>query len=96
MGQGDLPVIHGSDWRASAPLKFTQPLLADAARREVLRFIAQRHDGHLFLAANVWDVLVENEPSQFEGEAWHTFTQRFIEAVHRGIDGANQGQNGSR
>ena len=85
MSQGDLPAIHGSEWRAKAPLTFTQPLLADAARTEVLRFVAQRHDGHLFLVANVWDVLAENEPAQFEGESWHTFTTRFIEAVHRGL-----------
>ncbi len=85
MSQGDLPVIHGSNWRASAALKFNQPLLADAARTEVLRFVAQRHDGHLFLVANVWDVLIENEPDQFEGDAWHAFTNRFVEAVHRGL-----------
>ena len=85
MSQGELPVIHGSNWRASGPLKFNQPLLADAARTEVLRFVAQRHDGHLFLVANVWDVLIENEPAQFEGESWHTFTTRFVEAVHRGL-----------
>ena len=85
MSQGELPVIHGSNWRARGPLKFNQPLLADAARTEVLRFVAQRHDGHLFLVANVWDVLIENEPAQFEGESWHTFTTRFVEAVHRGL-----------
>ena len=94
MSQSDLPVIHGSEWRASSPLKFNQPLLADAARRELLRFVAQRHDGHLFLVANVWDVLIENEPSQFEGEAWHTFTNRFIEAVHRGLQAQIQAKMG--
>ncbi|MBT5726849.1 MAG: hypothetical protein HOI75_03385 [Euryarchaeota archaeon] len=94
MSQGDLPAIHGSEWRASAPLTFTQPLLADAARTEVLRFIAQRHDGHLFLVANVWDVLIENEPAQFEGESWHTFTTRFIEAVHRGLQAQIQAKMG--
>ncbi|MDA9156170.1 thiamine pyrophosphate-dependent enzyme [Candidatus Poseidoniaceae archaeon] len=85
MSQGDLPVIHGAEWTAKEPLVFSQPLHADAARREILRFVAQRHDGHLFLVANVWDVLIENETKQFEGPSWHDFSQRFVDAVHRGL-----------
>ena len=73
MSQGDLPVIHGANWTPSEPLNFSQPLHADAARKEILRFVAQRHDGHLFLVANVWDVLIENESKQFEGPSWHDF-----------------------
>ncbi len=85
MSQGDLPVIHGAGWKPDEALTFTQPLLADAARTEILRFVAQRHDGHLFLVANVWDVLIENESKQFEGPSWYTFSQRFIDSVQRGL-----------
>ena len=85
MSQGDLPVIFGADWAPAEPLGFSQPLHADAARREILRFVAQRHDGHLFLVANVWDVLIENETKQFEGQSWHDFSQRFVESVQRGL-----------
>ena len=85
MSQGDLPVIHGTDWAPKEALVFSQPLLADAARTEILRFVAQRHDGHLFLVANVWDVLIENESKQFEGPSWHKFSQRFVDAVQRGL-----------
>ena len=85
MGQGDLPVIHGAGWVPKEALTFTQPLLADAARTEILRFVAQRHDGHLFLVANVWDVLIENESKQFEGPSWHNFSQRFVDSVQRGL-----------
>ena len=85
MSQGDLPVIHGTEWTPKKALTFSQPLLADAARTEILRFVAQRHDGHLFLVANVWDVLVENESKQFEGPSWHKFSQRFVDAVQRGL-----------
>ncbi len=85
MSQGDLPVIFGADWAPAEPLGFSQPLHADAARREILRFVAQRHDGHLFLVANVWDVLIENETKQFEGPSWHDFSQRFAESVQRGL-----------
>lgn len=85
MGQADLPVIFGADWSPNEPLAFTQPLHADAARVEILRFVAQRHDGHLFLVANVWDVLIENEQQQFEGPSWHEFSSRFVNAVERGL-----------
>ena len=85
MSQGDLPVIHGANWIPKEALDFSQPLHADAARREILRFVAQRHDGHLFLVANVWDVLIENESKQFEGPSWHDYSQRFVDAVQRGL-----------
>ena len=67
MSQGDLPEIFGQEWRASQPLEFVQPLPKDAARSEVLSFVAQQHDAHLFLVANVWDHLVDSEPETFEG-----------------------------
>ena len=35
MAQGDLPEIFGSSWSPSAKLEFTQPLLADAAKRGI-------------------------------------------------------------
>jgi len=85
MSQGDLPEIFGQEWRASQPLEFVQPLPKDAARSEVLSFVAQQHDAHLFLVANVWDHLVDNEPETFEGPSWNTFAQRFVDALERGL-----------
>ena len=38
MTQGAQPVIHGAEWTPSEALTFTQPLLIDAARAEVMRF----------------------------------------------------------
>ena len=96
MEQGDLPVIHGADWRPQAPLEFIQQLHADTARSEVLRFVTQRHDGHLFLVATVWDHLIGNEPKQFEGPSWHNFSERFLIALERAmkaqIDSKMEGQ----
>ena len=83
MEQGDLPVIHGAKWRPEQPLEFTQQLPADAARQEVLRFVTQRHDGHLSMVATVWDHIIENEPKQFEGPSWHTFSNRLLESLQR-------------
>ncbi|MEJ6530248.1 MAG: hypothetical protein QNL81_01555, partial [Euryarchaeota archaeon] len=85
MEQGDLPLIHGADWRPQAPLEFIQQLHADTARSEVLRFVTQRHDGHLFLVATVWDHMIGNEPKQFEGPSWHTFSSRFLVALDKAM-----------
>ena len=85
MAQGDLPEIFGQDWRPDQPLAFVQPLPKDAAKTEVLSFLAQRHDAHLFLVANVWDHLVESEPETFEGPSWQTFSKRFLEGLERGL-----------
>ena len=85
MSQGDLPEIFGHDWRADQPLEFVQPLPKDAARSEVLSFVAQRHDAHLFLVANVWDHMVDGEPETFEGPSWNTFARRFVDALERGL-----------
>ncbi len=85
MSQGDLPEIFGQEWRAAQPLEFVQPLPKDAARSEVLSFVAQQHDAHLFLVASVWDHLVDSEPETFEGPSWNTFAQRFVDALERGL-----------
>lgn len=85
MSQGDLPEIFGQNWRADQPLTFVQPLPKDAARTEVLAFVAQRHDAHLFLVANVWDHMVDGEPETFEGASWNTFATRFVDGLERGL-----------
>jgi len=85
VAQGDLPEIFGQDWRPETPLDFVQPLPKDAARTEVLSFVAQQHDAHLFLVANVWDHMVESEPETFEGPSWLTFSNRFLEGLERGL-----------
>lgn len=79
MAQGDLPRIHGSGWKPSGPLSFVAPLLADAARAELLRFMAERHQGLLPLAADAWASTVDGI-EVFDGASWHTFSESFLEA----------------
>ena len=79
VSQGDLPEIFGLNWRPAAPLEFFQPLPKDAARAEVLTFLAQQHDAHLFLVANIWDHIIGAEPETFEGASWHAL----LRAIHR-------------
>ena len=89
MAQGDLPEIFGSDWEPKETLDFIQPLLQSAAKREVMLFVAQKHDGRIALISDVWDHLISNEPKQFEGPSWHKFCTRFIHAVSKAIDATN-------
>ena len=85
MSQGDLPEIFGHEWRPEGPLEFVQPLPKGAARSEVLAYVAQRHDAHLFLVANVWDHMVDGEPETFEGPSWNTYSERFVDGLERGL-----------
>ena len=80
MTQGAQPVIHGAEWTPSEALTFTQPLLIDAARAEVMRFFSERHEGHVFLAANIWDHLHIDGQHSFDGEYWKAFSERFFDA----------------
>ena len=85
MAQGELPEIFGSDWVPKAKLDFTQPLLAIAARREVLLFVTQQHDGKISLVADIWDHLITSEPKQFEAPSWSKYSKRFIDGLSKGL-----------
>ena len=86
MTQGQIPPIRGKNWRPDSPLHFVNSLPADAAKSELLRFAAERHDGHLQLIAAVWDFVHRDEQS-FDGEQWHEFSNRFIDALGQGLSG---------
>ena len=86
MTQGQMPPIRGKNWRPDSPLHFVNSLPADAAKSELLRFAAERHDGHLQLIAAVWDFVHRDEQS-FDGEQWHEFSNRFIDALRQGLSG---------
>ena len=86
MTQGQMPPIRGKNWSPDSALQFVNSLPADAAKSEVLRFAAERHDGHLQLIAAVWDFVHRDEQS-FDGEQWHEFSNRFIDALGQGLSG---------
>jgi len=86
MSQGELPTIRGKNWHPSEPLIFSTSLPTDAAKAELLRFTAERHDGHLQLVGAVWDYVVNSEKS-FDGKEWHEFSNRFLDALKQGLSG---------
>ena len=90
MSQATLSTIHGADWSPKSACVFTQPLLIDAARAEVMRFFTERHEGHVFLAANVWDHLHVDGQQSFDGESWHSFSSRFVDAFQKGFAAQNE------
>ena len=85
MAQADLPDIFGSDWSPKTKLNFTQPLLADAAKREILLFVAQQHDSRIPLVSDLWDHVIGTEIKQFEGPSWDKFCQRFIASLETAL-----------
>ncbi len=85
MAQSELPAIFGSNWVPESHLDFTQPLLADAARRELLLFVTQQHDARIPIVAEIWDHVIGNETKQFEGPSWEKFCKRFLSALEKAI-----------
>ena len=70
--------IFGSSWSPSAKLEFTQPLLADAAKRGIV-IVAQQHDGRI-IVADVWDHVIDSFDKK-EAPSWRKFCQHFITAL---------------
>ena len=85
MAQGELPEIFGSDWSPKTKLTFTQPLLADAAKREVLLFVAQQHDARITIVGDIWDHVINSNDKQFEAPSWAKFCRRFISALNNAL-----------
>ena len=55
VSQSELPTIWGAVWVPSSALVFPTPLNSSWALDELLRFVAERHDGHRDTAAAFWD-----------------------------------------
>jgi len=86
MSEVGFPDINGRGWRPEKALKFSNPLPADEARFEVLRFVAERHDGHLQKVATTWDQLQSQASNnQFDGRKWHSFSNELLDALSRGL-----------
>jgi 2-oxoisovalerate dehydrogenase E1 component len=84
--RSELPPIHGTEWRPEKALIFTQPLSATAAKNEVLRFIIERHDGHMQVVSAAWDHLAEGGlDDTFNGESWQEFSNRLCDTIEMGL-----------
>ena len=82
--QEQLPPIWGLDWGPKNALLFIQKLPEEKARKELLRFVAERHDGYLELISEVW--MSMQLPTQFNGDTYHQFTKQFCQEVSKSLD----------
>jgi len=73
--QSDLPPLWGSGWQPRMALSFSKKLSSESARHELLRFLAERHEGFIEAAASCWDSLAA--PPHFDGDSFHEFSNQF-------------------
>ncbi len=81
--QSDLPTIWGAGWEPDSALEFPIPLNSSLARDELLRFVAERHDGHLDTAASCWDKM--GAPESFGGFSFHQFSKSYVSSFEESL-----------
>ncbi len=74
--QGNMPIIWGESWFPKKSLIFATKLRKKVIINELLRFTAERHDGHLNLISELWYTL--DIPDELDGETFHSFSRKFI------------------
>ena len=53
------------------------------ARSELMRFLVERHDGHIESAFECWNSL--NPPERFDGTSFHEFSESFCNSFERSL-----------
>ncbi len=85
--QQDLPAIWGGDWEPPLPLTFTYKINSKDVLDELSRFVIERHDGYVELAAECWGAM--NPPNLFTGEEYYKFCSDYgkelIKRLHERI-----------
>ena len=74
--QSDLPVIWGLGWAPKSPLEFVRPIKEASVRKELIRFLAERHDGYLNFVLDCWKDCEKKE--HFNGKDFHDFSILFV------------------
>jgi hypothetical protein len=70
-----LPNMWGEDWIPTEPLDLVMEINAKVAKIELLRFIVERHDGHLQLVSSAWEqISSKKKVNTFNGKSWHNFS----------------------
>ncbi len=77
-----LPNMWGEDWIPTKPLDLDIEINSEIAKIELLRFIVERHDGHLQLVSSAWDQIISKKKvKSFNGESWHRFSIELVELI---------------
>ena len=82
MTQSELPNIWGEDWKPRTHLDFTSEVKMDDLKAELIRFITERHDGHLRLIGWLFDeVKGDEEAESLDGPAFHLFSEAIVKKL---------------
>jgi 2-oxoisovalerate dehydrogenase E1 component len=79
--QSFLPKIWGAGWKPHLSLDFPQRIESGNVRRELMVFIAERHDGHLNTVSDCWDSL--NLPDRLDGESFHKLSELLVSELEK-------------
>ncbi|MDC1420095.1 thiamine pyrophosphate-dependent enzyme [Euryarchaeota archaeon] len=82
--QSVMPTIWGESWIPKKSLLFTSKLSKSEVINELLRFVAERHDGHLNLISEIWSK--SNPIDEFNGQEFHTFSINFIKNLDKALE----------
>ena len=86
MTQSELPKIWGVDWKPLSHLDFSNDVIVSELRDELIRFIAERHDGHLRLIGWLFDeVSQEYSEETFDGAQFHLFSETFVQKLSENL-----------
>ena len=86
MTQSQLPHIWGADWKPRTHLDFDSEVEISDVKDELVRFIAERHDGHLRLVGWIFDeVSNEYENTSLDGPAFHLFSESLAQKLQENL-----------
>ena len=83
--QGELTPIRGGEWRPRRHLDFYQSIESENVRKELLRFGAERHDGHLRLIDHVWSEIYPKS-TKLDGATFHEVSELFLSNLELNLD----------
>ena len=83
--QGELNPVPGAEWRPRRHLDFPRSISSQNVRDDLLRFIAERHDGHLRLVAHLWDDSFP-EAVNWDGATFHSTMEEFTDTLEANLD----------
>tara|TARA_Y100001968_G_scaffold61150_1_gene51978 strand:+ start:619 stop:3258 length:2640 start_codon:yes stop_codon:yes gene_type:complete len=86
MTQSQLPHIWGADWKPRTHLDFDSKVEMADLKDELIRFTAERHDGHLRLVGWIFDeVANEYEEQSLDGPSFHLFSETLAQKLSENL-----------
>ena len=84
--QSELPKIWGADWKPLSHLDFSSDIVISDLKDELIRFIAERHDGHLRLIGWLFDEISEEYSGKtLDGSQFHLFSETFVQKLSENL-----------